>query len=360
MQQEVPMTFDILESLNSALGGPLIRQLSSALGESEESTRAATRALGPTVLAGLMSQATTPAGAASLFRAVNDGSIDTGIVGKLSGIIGNRGNFESLLGLGESLGGTVFGNRTGALTNALSQVSGVKPNSALMLLSTALPMVFGMLRKQVTQNGLDAGGLTSLLFGQRKSLERAGLDNRITGALGFNNLSGLLGALPPAAATSALRPAPATTERNWWPWAIAAGVAAIALMFFVNRTGEESSTQTALSTQPTQERTRLASASTRVYFGSGEASIDAEDRRKIADVAESARNHDRPVAITGYTDQTGDQEQNLAIAKDRAVAVRDALVAEGVSESRIVMDPPAVVTGTGTDAEARRVDIQER
>src|SRR5262249_10621164 len=152
----------------------------------------------------------------------------------------NRGGFDQLLGLGESLGGTVFGNRTGAITNALSQVSGVKPNSALMLLSTALPMVFGMLRKHVTQNSLDTSGLTSFLFGQRRSLETAGLDNRITSALGFNNLSSLLGAVPAGAGAAASRVAPVVTrERNWWPWAIAAGIAALALVFLFNRTGTE-------------------------------------------------------------------------------------------------------------------------
>ena len=164
------MNFDILESLNSALGGPLLRQLSSSLGEPEDSTRTAARSIGPAVVAGLMAQAATPSGVSTLFRAVNDDRIDTGIVSKLPGILGNRGSLDSLRALGESLTGTVFGNRTGALTNALSQVSGVKPNTALMLLSTAVPMVFGMLRKNITHNGLDADGLTALLLRQRHSL----------------------------------------------------------------------------------------------------------------------------------------------------------------------------------------------
>ena len=355
------MTVDLLESLHSALGGPLIRQLSASIGESEESTRLATRTIGPMILAGLMTQATTPAGAASLFRTVNDNRIDTGIVGRLSGLLANRGSLDSLLAVGESLGGTVFGNRTGALTNALSQVSGVKPNSALMLLSTTLPVVFGMLRKQVTQNGLDMTGLSSLLFGQRKSLEKAGLDNRVTGALGFSNLSSLLGALPRSLGSATARAAPTVTrERNWWPWAIAAGLAALALVFMFNRTSDDQGLTAQSPSQSSRERVRLASAATRVYFGRGDTSIDAEDRRKIASAAESAKTHDRAVAVTGYTDRTGNDQQNIAVAKDRAVAVRDALVAEGVAESRIVMDPPGVVTGTGSDAEARRVDIEER
>jgi OmpA-OmpF porin, OOP family len=356
------MNFDILESLNSALGGPVTRQLSASLGESEDSTRSAVRSIGPTMLAGLMQQATTPSGAADIFRAVNNDRIDPGIVGKLGSILGNRGAADSLLGIGESLAGAVFGNRSGALTNALSQVTGVRPNSALSLLSMGLPLLFGMLRKQVTNNALDSSGLASLLFSQRKALEKTGLDSRITNALGFSSLSSLLGAVPgvgPAQAAATRQGAPIRDRERqrsaWLPWAIAASVAALGLLLLFNRTADRTGVETA-QTAPAPGAAR----STRVYFDSGETTVDGEDRLKIASLAQSARGQDRPVAVTGYTDRSGDRDQNLEIAKDRATAVREALVAEGVAESKIVMDPPAEVTGTGTEAEARRVDIEVR
>jgi outer membrane protein OmpA-like peptidoglycan-associated protein len=322
--------------------------------------RSATRAVGPTILAGLLLQSATPSGAASIFQAVNDNRIDTGIVGKLSNIFGNRGSLDSMMSLGESLAGTVFGNRSGAVTSALSQVAGIKPGSALTLLSTALPVVFGMLRKTTTQNGLDAGGLTALLAGQRNALEKTGLDNRLTNALGFGSLSSLLGSTPSAYATPTVQPLgqERRASRNWIPWAIAAGVAALAFALLFNRpTNDRTSTRTAAG-QTTSDSIRLASA--KVYFDTGNTSINAADRQKIASVAQTARDQGRPITITGYTDRTGDTTTNLEVAKNRASAVRDALVAEGVSESRIVMDPPATVTGTGTDAEARRVEIVVR
>ena len=77
------MSFDILESFNAALDGPVIRHLSSSLGETEEGTRKAVRSVGPSMLAGLIQRVATPAGAAEMFRAVNDDHIDSGIVGKL-------------------------------------------------------------------------------------------------------------------------------------------------------------------------------------------------------------------------------------------------------------------------------------
>ena len=63
------------------------------------------------------------------------------------------------------------------------------------------------------------------------------------------------------------------------------------------------------------------------------------------------------ITITGYADRTGNAQANVDLAKQRAVAVRDALVAQGVNPERIRLSPPATVTGTGADDEARRVDI---
>lgn len=373
------MSFDILESLNSALGGSITRQLGTALEESEDTVRSGVRALGPTMLAGLMHRATTPSGAADLLRAVNDEHIDSGIVGKLGGILGNRGSLESVRGLGESLTGTVFGNNSGAVTNAVSQVAGMRPGSVFSLLSFALPVVFGMLRKQVAAQGMDSSGLASLLSSQRRSLEKVGLDSRITTALGFGSLSSLLGAAPAVASAIPAYSSPperqkvapvyeTTRKRGWLPWAVAASVAALAVLLMMNRGNERGVNQTAGTTQgvvspepAAPDRIRLASSEpTKVYFKSGEAAIDSVDREKIASIAQSAKGQDRNLAVTGYTDATGDMNHNLELAKDRADAVKDALVAEGVAESKIVMDPPATVTGSGTEDEARRVDIAVR
>lgn len=363
------MSFDILESLNSTLGGPITRQLSSSLGETEEGTRNAVRSIGPTMLAGLMQQAATPSGAADMFRAVNDDRIDTSIVGKLGNLIGNRGGMDSMRGLGESLAGTLFGNRGGAVTNAISQVTGIRPNSAMSLLSMGLPIVFGMLRKQVSNNGLDASGLSSLLFSQRGSLERAGLDNRIASALGVGSLSNLLSGIPGGQSRTytsretftepqrAAMPRTESRKPRWLPWAIAAGLAAVALLVVLNRPDQRVTERTA---QTVNERTAPVTTSTSVYFGTGETTIDSEDRMKIASVATSAKANNRQLAVTGYTDSTGDVNQNMELAKNRAAAVKDALVAEGVTESRIVMDPPATTTGTGENDEARRVEIALR
>lgn len=351
------MSLNILETLSSALGGPLIRQLSSSLGESEDATRSAVHATGPTLLASLVQRVTQPSGATDVFRMVTDDRVDDGIVGKLSSALGNRGSFDSLTSTGEGFGRSLFGDRGNAVADALASTSGVKSGSAMKLMSLGLPILFGIVRKYVTRNNMGAGGLTSLLFEQRGALEKANLDPRIMNAMGIKSVSGLFDSVPPDTGTTraSFEPARMPTRaarparKPWLPWAIAAGLAVLGFMIWgTYQTDRRGGRQVATDTTAS------------VYFDSGQVALSDADRQQIMRVAQAAKDDTRPVAITGYTDRTGNADQNAEIAQGRATAVRDALVAEGVSESRIVMDPPAEVTGTGTDREARRVDIHMR
>jgi hypothetical protein len=92
---------------------------------------------------------------------------------------------------------------------------------------------------------------------------------------------------------------------------------------------------------------------------SGSAAIGADGSKVIVAIADAIKKDSLKASITGYTDKTGDAAKNEALAENRAVAVRDALVAAGVPEASIQMKPPMFVdVGAGTtDAEARRVEI---
>jgi len=63
------------------------------------------------------------------------------------------------------------------------------------------------------------------------------------------------------------------------------------------------------------------------------------------------------VDITGYADASGASERNVQLAKDRAKAVRAALIAHGVPPERTNLKRPAKVTGGPDDREARRVEV---
>ncbi|MFZ2086981.1 MAG: OmpA family protein, partial [Desulfobaccales bacterium] len=102
----------------------------------------------------------------------------------------------------------------------------------------------------------------------------------------------------------------------------------------------------------------------KVYFEVAQAAIGPEGLKVIKEAAACIKEKGLKVDITGYTDKTGDFDKNLELAKNRAKAVQDALVAEGLTVETINLTAPLLhtvvgTTGTGTDAEARRVEINK-
>jgi len=96
-----------------------------------------------------------------------------------------------------------------------------------------------------------------------------------------------------------------------------------------------------------------------VYYDSGKATASAEGKTSLdAVIADLKTNADAKVEVTGYTDKAGNLAANMELAKQRAVGVRDALMAAGVAKERISMKPPATVEAGGDGKQARRVDIK--
>ena len=92
------------------------------------------------------------------------------------------------------------------------------------------------------------------------------------------------------------------------------------------------------------------------YFASGKADLAQGAPDALADVIKGAKTG-RKLVISGYHDATGSAAKNAELAKLRAFAVRDALVAAGVLEAAMELKKPEQMTASGSDAEARRVEV---
>lgn len=98
-------------------------------------------------------------------------------------------------------------------------------------------------------------------------------------------------------------------------------------------------------------------SSVSIYFARGQATLDTNARRAVRTAAAAYLGIGTEIVVTGYTDKSGNADANLELARKRAVAVRDELVSIGAEPKRIRLAPPASVTGSGSDDQARRVDI---
>jgi outer membrane protein OmpA-like peptidoglycan-associated protein len=96
-----------------------------------------------------------------------------------------------------------------------------------------------------------------------------------------------------------------------------------------------------------------------LFFASGSAALPADAGVVLAAVRDvAAAQPGRNLLISGFHDATGDPVKNADLAKERAKAVREALVSAGVDRARLVMRKPESTTGEGDNPQARRVEIR--
>ncbi|HET7773255.1 MAG TPA: sodium-translocating pyrophosphatase [Burkholderiaceae bacterium] len=100
-----------------------------------------------------------------------------------------------------------------------------------------------------------------------------------------------------------------------------------------------------------------STAEAMLYFASGSAALPAgfEDLKSLV-AAYNAKAGSKFV-VSGFHDAAGDAAKNAELARQRAEAVRDRLVASGVAADRIDLRKPEQASG-GADAQARRVEVR--
>jgi outer membrane protein OmpA-like peptidoglycan-associated protein len=201
--------------------------------------------------------------------------------------------------------------------------------------------------------------LASLLGGQKSAISAA-----MPAGL---NLDRFLSA--PAAAAAAVA-APAAKSSIWrWLLPVLAVLAALLLLSRCMQKEEAvqsvpaPATEVAPAPAPVPEPAPAVAEVPRadVFFEVGKTELPADVSNTLAGVAAYlAANPSAMAVVSGYHDPTGDAAVNEELAKNRALAVRGALVAAGVSSTRIDLQKPIVSTGDGSLEAARRVEVTVR
>ncbi|MFK7732076.1 MAG: OmpA family protein [Pseudomonadales bacterium] len=97
----------------------------------------------------------------------------------------------------------------------------------------------------------------------------------------------------------------------------------------------------------------------RLYFGLGSHALPEDSDGTLQSVIDALNENPETVAVvSGFHDPSGDLASNQRLAKNRAESVHAKLLAMGVAADRLVLEKPFSTTGTGTDQEARRVEVR--
>jgi hypothetical protein len=175
------MAFNVVDFLKGQMTPDRIQALAGALGEDPGKVGTALSSATPALLGALASSLSQPAGTRQLEQALD--RTDTSVLDNFAGAVGGSGG--SMMDAGSKLLGMLFGGDTTAkLASALASYSGLSGKSSGSLLSLAAPLLLGALKRKSASEGMDVGGLASMLLGQRQQIANAipsGLGNALAG-----------------------------------------------------------------------------------------------------------------------------------------------------------------------------------
>lgn len=171
------MSLNVIDLIKGQLGPALVSQAATQLGESESGISKAISGLLPAVVGGLANNADHPGVLDSI-----TGASSSGLLGNLLGDSSSNSTISTILT-------SIFGDKIGALVNAISSFAGVSNSSSNSILSMVTGAALGSIGKYAADNNLGASGLKTLLEDQKgivSTLLPAGLS---MATLGLGNMS---------------------------------------------------------------------------------------------------------------------------------------------------------------------------
>jgi OmpA-OmpF porin, OOP family len=367
----------LLDAVKSQLTPDVIHNASSLVGESESSTRQTLNGAVPSVLSGLAGMVSTREGAGGLAGLIRDGGFGAAAENVRS-LFGGGSATNNMVGAGQQLLTKIFGNKTSAINDVLAKSGGVSSSSASKLLSLAAPLTLGILGKRAAAQGLDASGLASTILNEKSEIAAAapaGLSQILGG--GPTVVSKTTGVVTERAAEpvhlervygreTPVEPSGARPMR-WLPVALAALAALALLMFLRGRTARPN--VDSLTSQATSALSRielpggtnisvpqgsinynlarfLADRSAtdvpktfvfdHLNFDSATTQLTPASVATVNDLASVLKAYpNAQVQLVGHTDNTGSPAANQTLSLDRANAIKNTLVAQGVGADRV-------------------------
>ena len=380
------MAFNLLDAMEGFFSRDRISKTAASLGESESNTAKAVSGVVPVVVTNLIAKAESGISGASELLAAAKSSAVAG----LPQIPGTVGTIGSEIEKGKQL----LGDKAGAVISAISNYSGIKESSAAALVGTAGPAALHFLGQHITEHGLTAGGLFNMLSAQRAGVEAAlpaGLGHLLpaTGPASGRVVSPHADSpthVTPSAGTAALGAVQERRRSSAGTWAFFLAVVIILLVFLVARscnsgtasnppaadTTATASTavHTPVSMEPESIKVKLPDGTEldaykggiedrlvaflnstdpadsisnsrwfdfdNLNFRTGSAEITDSSMRQVQNLAAILRAYPKvSLKIGGYTDKTGNEDDNLKLSQRRSDAVQDALKKAGAGDTQL-------------------------
>jgi hypothetical protein len=166
----------LLDAVTQQLGGGNLSRISQQIGADEGATQNAIGMALPVLVGGLARNASQPAGAAALDRALDNH--DGGLLDNLGQLLGGQGAPGSSGGAG--ILGHILGAKQAPVEQGIGKATGLTSQQVGRLMMMLAPIVMAVLARRKREQGTDAGGLGPALQQEHQEVQR-----RIPGAGGL-------------------------------------------------------------------------------------------------------------------------------------------------------------------------------
>jgi outer membrane protein OmpA-like peptidoglycan-associated protein len=373
-----------VDAVTSQLTPDVVHQASSLVGESESNTRSALTAAVPSVLHGMVNMASSQEGASSLTSLIRECGYGSAVE-SVGSLFGGGTATNGMMASGTQLLGKLFGNNSLPVANAVAGAGGVSSASATKLLALVAPLTLGVLGKRAASQKTGLSGITSELLEQKSDIAAAAPSGitKIFGAgptlVGSERDAERLSVSPgviehPSESAgyaesdvkrrgyAAEPPVLRRGGTSWLPILIIAALVALGIWLLVRgraRTANVPPTGIVRVSLPGGRSVAVPRGSIddnvaaflagrtpgslpRVFvfdhlnFESGSSQLTPDSAPTVNNLAQILIAYPNArVQLLGHTDNTGTPEANQTLSQDRANAVKEMLVNQGIAPDRI-------------------------
>jgi len=358
------MAVNLVELVKGYLTPDIIQKGASFVGESEPATQKAMNGIVPTVIAAMANQASTSAGAEKLGRILDTGKYDGSALNNLGSLFSGGETTQKVIAQGKDILSYLFGNRTEGLVDQIARFAGVRAGSASSLLALVVPLILSLLGRQRSTIGQSPSALASLL-GEQKGF--------LSGLLpaGVGSLLGWTGYETARPRETAAYVEPKRETPSWLvPLLVLSGIVLAALTWLLSRPTPVRETAVA-----SRAAVRMADVALpggvkisvpegsfnyslnqwlagttdttvpkrfvfdNLNFETGSTKLTPDSVPTVNSLVFILKAYPAvAVRLEGHTDNTGDAAANKKLSLDRAVAVKEIMIAGGIADARIGTD----------------------
>lgn len=169
----------LLDGMMQELGNEGVGAIASKLGMNSGQAEQAIQAALPMIVGAMSRNSNDPQGAASLHQALQQHANDAPVQQKLQQVTQQAEPDSDAAGIL----GHIFGSRQTAAAQGVSHASGIDSGNAINLMGMLAPLVMSYLGKQVQQNNMDAGSVSSALGQQANTMTSGGIGSIVNAVL---------------------------------------------------------------------------------------------------------------------------------------------------------------------------------